>query len=165
MNYAIVYCSRTGNTALLAERLKHCLPASQLVYAGPPSDEALKADVLFVGSWTDKGTCCPEIAQFLHTLNKKQVYLFGTAGFGGDPAYFARISKRFQENLPAGNTLLGNYFCQGKMPPSVRTRYEAIAQTDPEKAAPMLENFDRALTHPDETDLNELEKAVSEILG
>ena len=51
------------------------------------------------------------------------------------------------------------------MPPSVRTRYEIIAQTEPEKAAPMLENFDRALTHPDETDLNELEKAVSGILG
>ncbi len=164
MNYAIVYSSQTGNTAQLAQRLASLLPASQLIYQGGPAAQAMEADLLFVGSWTDKGTCCPQIAEFLRGLHSKQVYLFGTAGFGGAPAYFAQIAERMAQNLPEGNVLLGHYLCQGKMPPSVRTRYEALAQTDPNKANPLLKNFDRARSHPNEEDLAGLEKAVHQLL-
>lgn len=164
MNYAVVYSSRTGNTAQLAQRIKRILPPESLIYYGAPAAEAARADVLFVGSWTDKGTCCPEIAQFLQGLKNKQVYLFATAGFGGSSAYFAQIKERIAQNLPCGNVLLGYYLCQGKMPQAVRTRYEAMAQTDPQKANPFLENFDRALSHPDQADLDGLEKAVSALL-
>lgn len=38
--------------------------------------------------------------------------------------------------------------CQGKMPMSVRQRYEQMAQKQPEKFIPMIENFDQALSHP-----------------
>ena len=34
--------------------------------------------------------------------------------------------------------------CQGKMPMSVRQRYEQMAQKQPEKFIPMIENFDQA---------------------
>lgn len=138
--------------------------SDELVYYGPPADQAAQADILFVGSWTDKGTCSPEVIQFLASLQKKQVYLFGTAGFGGSPAYFAQIGGGMAQNLPSGNTLLGYYLCQGKMPHSVRARYEAMAQADPQKAQPMLDNFDRALAHPNGEDLDGLEKAVSQLL-
>ena len=164
MNYAIVYSSRTRNTAQLAQRIKRLLPPESIVYYGPPAAEAMQADVLFVGSWTDKGTCSLEIAQFLSGLKNKQVYLFGMAGFGGSPDYFAQIEERIAQNLPSGNVLLGYYFCQGKMPQAVRTRYEAMAKTDPEKGKRMLNNFDQALSHPDQEDLRMLEKAVSHML-
>lgn len=162
MTYAIVYSSQTGNTALLAQRLKDCLPRQGLLYFGFPDAAALEAEVLFVGSWTDKGSCCPEIATFLKSLQGKQVFLFGTAGFGGAEAYFAQITQRMAQNLPQDCKLLGSYLCQGKMPPAVRARYEAMALQDPEKARPMLENFDRALSHPDQADLAGLERAVAE---
>lgn len=161
VNYAIVYSSCTGNTAQLAQHLKDILPPEGLVYYGPPADEAMRADMLFVGSWTDKGTCSADIARFLGGLNDKQVYLFGTAGFGGTSAYFDQIAERMAQNLPKGNRLLGHYLCQGKMPQPVRKRYESMAQTEPEKAQPMLDNFDRALSHPDKDDLKGLEKAVA----
>ena len=164
MKDAMVYSSRTGNTAQLAQRLKSMFSSDELVYYGPPADQAAQADILFVGSWTDKGTCSPEVIQFLASLQKKQVYLFGTAGFGGSPAYFAQIGGGMAQNLPSGNTLLGYYLCQGKMPHSVRARYEAMAQADPQKAQPMLDNFDRALAHPNGEDLDGLEKAVSQLL-
>lgn len=140
------------------------LPPEKVIYFGIPAAEATEADVLFVGSWTDKGTCSPEITEFLRGLEKKKVYLFGTAGFGGSSAYFAQIAERMAGNLPAGNVLLGYYLCQGKMPQAVRTRYEAIAQTDPQKAQPMLDNFDRALSHPNQEDLEGLKTAVSSLL-
>lgn len=164
MNYAIVYSSNTGNTAQLAKCINDILPSEKLIYFGAPAAEAMQADILFVGSWTDKGTCSPEIAEFLNGLENKQIYLFGTAGFGGSSAYFEEIEKRMAQNIPSGNVLLGYYLCQGKMPQSVRTRYEAIAQTDPKKAQPMLDNFDRALSHPNQEDLEELKKSVSNLL-
>ena len=65
-------------------------------------------------------------------------------------------------NLPfhlfARNTLLGYYLCQGKMPQSVREKYETMAQSDPQKFAPMLKNFDLALSHPNQQDLDELKQ-------
>lgn len=164
MRYAIVYSSKTGNTAQLARCIGGLLPAEDLLYCGAPAAEAAQADLLFVGSWTDKGTCCPEIAQFLGGLHGKQVYLFGTAGFGGAPAYFAQIGARMAENLSADNDLRGTFLCQGRMPQAVRARYEALAQTDPQKAQPMLENFDRALSHPDQADLDALARDVSALL-
>ena len=57
MKYAIVYSSRTGNTELLAQRLRDSLPKEDCLYVGPPNKEALAAEKLYVGFWTDKGTC------------------------------------------------------------------------------------------------------------
>lgn len=161
---AIVYASRTGNTAMLAQRLSQVVPATDLIYYGTPHPDALQADTLLVGSWTDKGDCCAEIAAFLSSLHDKKIFLFGTAGFGGSQAYFARVGGKMQQNIPADNTLLGCYLCQGKMPAAVRARYEAMAQSDPAKAKPMLDNFDRALTHPNADDLYKLEVALQKAL-
>ena len=162
MRYAVVFASMTGNTRLLAERMKEVLPREQLIYWGEPAEAAREADVLFVGSWTDKGTCCPAIGDFLRSLENKKVFLFGTAGFGGAQAYFDQIAGRIRENLPESNTLLGYFLCQGKMPQSVRARYEAMEKNERPKA--MLQNFDAALSHPDEADLQALEQAVSRCL-
>ena len=54
--------------------------------------------------------------------------------------------------------------CQGKMPQSVRKRYEAMQEKNPqdEKVKMMIENYDRAQTHPDEEDLIHLREAVAE---
>lgn len=57
--------------------------------------------------------------------------------------------------MPDGsNTVIGTYMCQGKMPPSVRARYEAMRAlpAPPENLDALIENFDRARTHPDADD-------------
>lgn len=163
MKYAVVFASSTGNTRLLAERIGNLLPQEQVIYWGEPAEKAREADILFVGSWTDKGTCCQDIGRFLQSLENKKVFLFGTAGFGGAQAYFDQIAGRIRENLRESNTLLGHFLCQGKMPQSVRTRYAAMEQNEKTKA--MLQNFDAALSHPDEADLQALEKAISACLS
>ena len=158
MSYSIVYSSRTGNTALLAQTIRDTLPASDCVYFGAPDAKALAADTIYAGFWTDKGTCDEQIAQFLQSLSGQKVFLFGTAGFGGAPAYFEQILNRVRENLPESTELIGSYMCQGKMPAAVRARYEAM-EDNPRRAA-MIENFDRALSHPDAQDLDALANAV-----
>lgn len=49
--------------------------------------------------------------------------------------------------------------CQGKMPPAVRARYEAME--DSPRRTRMLDNFDQALTHPDQEDLARLKALVT----
>ena len=155
MRYSIVYSSKTGNTRQLAEAIERQLPAGDLLYCGAPDAAALQADVLFVGFWTDKGTCDETVAQLLKQAEGKTVYLFGTAGFGQSQQYFDQILARVRENLPAGAVYGGGYMCQGRMPQAVRSRYEAMQAKEPENTRykMLIENFDEALAHPDTNDL------------
>ena len=160
MRYAIVYSSRTGNTALLAKTIQDALPGEACVYFGTPDPKALTADMIYVGFWTDKGTCDESVAAFLECLTNQKVFLFGTAGFGGAPAYFTQILGRVQEHMGPEVQLVGSYVCQGKMPQAVRDRYEAM-EDSPRRTA-MLSNFDQAASHPDEKDLEGLREAIAQ---
>lgn len=163
MTCAIVYSSRTGNTKQLAEAVQAALPAC--LYMGPPDDAALAADRLYIGFWTDKGTCDAATADFLSRVSGKEVFLFGTAGFGGEAAYFESILSRVAQCLGPDSTVIGSFMCQGRMPMAVRERYEKMLSAPPSPRMPdprkMLENFDHALTHPDEEDLAHLKAALT----
>lgn len=164
MKYAVVYSSRTGNTAMLAERIREEMKDHECIWFGTPDEKALEADYVMVGFWTDMGTCDSTIEAFLAGLHGKKVFLFGTAGFGGAQAYFEKILASVQDKVPADNTVAGSFMCQGKMPMNVRQRYESL-RSDPEKGArmeKMIENFDAALTHPDQNDLDALAEKVKE---
>lgn len=164
MTCSIVTSSKTGNTALLARTIAGCLPQGVCLYDGAPAAEAAAADRIFVGFWTDKGSCDTAVADFLQSLRGKQVFLFGTAGFGGSPEYFAQILQRVKANLDDSNQLIGSYMCQGKMGVGVRKRYESLLPTDPGKFQPLLDNFDRALSHPDAEDLARLTEMIRALL-
>ena len=167
MTNAIVYSSRTGNTKLLAETIKEALPGESLLYFGVPGEEALKADRIYVGFWTDKGGCSQETAEFLKKITNQEVYLFGTAGFGESQEYFEKVLKRTEKFLPKAASIVGTFMCQGKMPITVRQRYEKMLQS-PIKVPNiqgMIENFDKALSHPNQEDLCMLRRKLQEING
>ena len=92
----------------------------------------------------------------------KKIFLFGTAGFGGSDAYFEKILGQVKQSIDASNTVIGEYMCQGKMPQSVRERYVKMKE-NPEHPANLdllIQNFDRALSHPDSEDLERLKKSL-----
>ncbi len=156
MNCSIVYSSCTGNTCQLAHTLKELLSKNEpCLYFGAPDARALQANLLFVGFWTDKGSCDQLMKDFLQTVHGKTVALFGTAGFGADPAYFEQILENVASCLPADNRLLPGFMCQGRMPQSVREKYENQLEQNrnDSRAKCMIENFDAALEHPSEIDL------------
>ncbi len=159
MSYAIVYSSRTGNTELLAGAIRESLDPADCLYFGRPDPQALTADQIYLGFWTDKGTCDEETAAFLPLLTDQRVFLFGTAGFGGAPAYFDGILSRVRGLLPETARVTGSFMCQGKMPLSVRRRYETMPDS-PRRTA-MLANFDQAVSRPDGQDLADLKAAVT----
>ncbi len=158
MSYSIVYSSRTGNTAKLAQTIREALPSEDCIYFGEPDPKALEAETIYLGFWTDKGSCDEASAEFLKSLTGQRLFLFGTAGFGGAPAYFGQILDRVKSKLGSGVTVVGSYMCQGKMPMSVRERYMQMEES-PRRTA-MLKNFDAALNHPDAEDLTRLRAAL-----
>ena len=153
MSYAIICSSKTGNTEKLAQRAREAL-GSQVV------DDVAEADTVLLGSWTDKGGLDSALADSLAQLAGKKVFLFGTCGFGGSQAYYDNVLDRFQSALPEDVEVIGRFMCQGQMPPAVRERYVRMAEQDPKRFAPMIENFDRALGHPDAADLDAFEAAL-----
>ena len=162
MKTSVVFSSKTGNTQQLANAVAAALPKQELLYTGAPNEADLAADRLYIGFWTDKGSCNREIAAFLKQVKGKEVFLFGTAGFGGDAAYFEKVLTAVKKHLDRSNTVIGTYMCQGKMPQSVRDRYMKM-KAQPEHPAnidALIENFDRALSHPDEDDLERLRKII-----
>ena len=162
MSYAIVFSSLTGNTQMLAETIQNALPKEECLYFGKPDAKALKADRIYVGSWTDKGRCSDEIVEFFTQVTNQEIFLFGTAGFGGGDAYFNQILNKVKEYIPETASIVGSYMCQGKMPMSVRQRYEKMAKSP--KPIPnmekMIENFDKALSHPNQEDLDKLQAII-----
>ncbi len=153
MKYAIVASSLTGNTRAVGQAIAEAL-GDDVLYCGKPDAAALEADVIFAGFWTDKGSCADDLTAFLANCAGRKIALFGTAGFGGDPAYFETLLGSVRAKLPQDAEYLGGWMCQGRMPAGVRARYAAALEKDPEDAhmKSMLENFDRALAHPDDTD-------------
>ena len=156
MSYAIICSSKTGNTKKLAQRAREVL--------GEKNEcSTADADLVLLGSWTDKGGLDPALEDALPQLAAKRVFLFGTCGFGGSQAYYDRVLDRFQSALPEGAQVVGRFMCQGQMPLAVRRRYEAME--DDARREAMLMNFDRAVGHPDAADLQALRTSVSRTLA
>ena len=161
-SYSIIFSSPTGNTRLLADAIRDALPEENCNYFGVCENADTQSDILFIGFWTDKGTADKATLDLLEKLKNKRIFLFGTAGFGGSVAYFQKILDHVKQSVDPSNTVVGEYMCQGKMPQSVRDRYMKM-KAQPEHPAnidALIENFDRALSHPDEDDLERLRKII-----
>ena len=164
MKYSIIYSSRTGNTELLATNLKDILIEENCIYYGIVDEKALYADLIFIGFGTYKGDCDDGLSEILKKMNNKKVFLFGTAGFGKSQLYYEQIISRVKNHINDSNTVVGAYMCQGKMPMTVRARYELMLDKQPEKMKELIENFDEALNHPNTEDFIRLKDEVSKIM-
>ena len=160
--YSILFSSLTGNTKKLADAIHKTLPQNDCEYFGAIKTPVPSSELLYIGFWTDKGNADNETLTLLSTLKNRRIFLFGTAGFGGSDAYFQKILGQVRQSIDPSNTIIGEYMCQGKMPMSVRQRYEEMKKQPihlPNLDA-MIENFDKALSHPDADDLEQLKQAV-----
>ena len=161
-HYSILFCSLTGNTKKLADAIYETLPKDKCDYFGTNDSQVPQSDVCYIGFWTDKGNADQKTLELLSKLKNKKIFLFGTAGFGGSQEYFQKVLGQIKESIDSSNTIIGEYMCQGKMPLSVRQRYEGMKKQPihlPNLDA-LIENFDNALSHPDAEDLERLKQAV-----
>ncbi len=165
MKIAIIYDSNTGNTKELALAIKDALKGYEVVYCDKPGDVIPKADIYFIGSWTDKGDTSNKIKAVLKDLHDQKIAYFATAGFNDD-GYYKRLFLRAKINIPDDNEILGHFYCQGKMPMAVRERYEALIKANPDdqKLMVSISNFDEALSHPNHDDIDNVKKWALEMV-
>lgn len=125
-SYAIVFSSKTGNTELLADTLHSCLPQAECCYFGNPNPAAMEADTLYVGFWTDTREKQMKALQtfFEAAAGKAGALLLVPLVLAAAKNIFNKILKTVQKDLHSSNTVIGSFMCQGKMPMSVRQRYE-----------------------------------------
>ena len=154
MKVAIIYSSITGNTKLLAETIKSEIK-EEIVYFGEPINEEIDADIYFIGSWTNKGDASNDIINFLKKLKNKKIAYFATTGYGGSTTYYDTLFSRVKQYIDSSNTILGYFYCQGKMPIQIKERYIKMITENPndKNLEVSIKNFEDALTHPDVNDL------------
>lgn len=164
MSYSIVYATSTGNTKLLADNVAEVL-GLECVYFGQPDEKAKESDVIFIGFWTDKGTCNEEIKDFILGLKNKKIVLFGSAG-AGDKDYLNMVINNVKKEIDKSCEVIGEFMCQGKMQQSVKARYEIMLAEKPgdKQILSLIKNFEEALNHPNEEDLNRLKNKVKEAI-
>lgn len=157
MQAMVVYSSVTGNTQRIATAIFTAIPGDSKDMQRISEYQGKDAETYFVGFWTDKGSCSPEIGGLLSGLHNKRVALFGTCGMGKSDAYYAQVEEEVKRWLPRDNEYMGAFLCQGKMPMAVRKRFEAMlaAGENTELIQKMIRNFDEALLHPDRDDERE----------
>lgn len=162
LDYKIMYASHTGNT----QRLAACIYQNLQQLGSGDIEEitfdtvSADTDLIYVGFCTEKGDCPLEVQELLKKMHHKQIALFGTCGFGQSEEYYDRIASKVKQWIPEDNTCLGHFLCMGKMPMQVRKRYEAMEEHPEQKknAQMLIKNFDEALLHPDE---NDVQKAIT----
>ena len=113
--YSIIYSSLTGNTKVLADAIHEALPQDECEYFGVSDTVIPSSELLYIGFWTDKGNADTKTLQLLSQLKNKQIFLFGTAGFGGSDIYFRKILNQVKQFVDASNVIFGEYMCQGRM--------------------------------------------------
>jgi flavodoxin I len=155
MKCSVVYSSLTGNTAQLAQQIKTALGEDCLLCSPIKELTAPPEGLIFVGYWTDKGSCDEATAEFLMGLHNANVAFFATCGAGSGESYYETIHKNAAKYLNSDCTLVGTFMCQGKMGPGVLKRYQQILEKDPQNPHILaaIQNYKQALPHPDEKDL------------
>ena len=155
MKSAIVFSSATENTQKLAEIIRG--EVGEICYYGKPSDEALEADVIYVGSWTMAFTATADIKEFLGKLENKKVVLFMTAGYGHTPEFFEPIMNSVKESVNASNEIIGEFICHGKVSAS---KQEAIKKMDEAKFESMKAELEKSQAHPNAEDIENLKEKL-----
>lgn len=169
LDYLVLYSSETGNTKQVANEIFNAIPGTSKELLDIKDYHYDKdAKLYFVGFRTHKGTCDMNILSFLGSLHEKRIALFGTCGMGKNEEYFHTIVNNVSVFISDDCELMGSYICQGKMPASVKQKYEAMLLSNPEESqriTAMISNYDEASKHPTDEDLVGAQSFVSRILN
>ena len=155
---AVVYSSRTGNTKKVAEAVVQALPEGTALYPVEEAPAPDGFDFLALGFWADKGGVDGAMQKYMAQVAGRDmmVGLFGTMGASPESEH-GRAIMADARNRVAGNTVLCDFLCMGKIDPKVLKMMEAmrakgsdnIHPMTPERAASIAE----AEKHPNEADM------------
>ncbi|MCI2062147.1 MAG: flavodoxin family protein [Eubacteriaceae bacterium] len=157
LKYVVAFSSKTGNTKAIAGRIFDALPVSaeekEIVDIGE-SGFLMDAETYFIGFPVHRMTCGMDVIDSLADLHEVSIALFATCGAEPTESYKKEIEQNVRAWVEDDNEYLGFFLCQGRMQDEIRERYDSLRNDENMDAIEkMIENFDEALSHPDELDL------------
>lgn len=156
--------SRTGNTEKIAQAIFSATQEKTKILQGLQGKPTMIWEIFILLVWTDRGSASVEVLDYLGSLQGKKIALFGTCGMGESIEYYRKIEERIKVFIEDGNQYLGCFLCQGKMPMQVREKYLKMRCPGNEgQIQKMLQNFDKALLHPDWKDMENAQRFVHRI--
>ena len=171
----IIYSSRSGNTRAVAEHLAARLELgavnardelkARMADRGPDGrlmrgDTAGAADeILLLGFWAWRCGPNPTMRDLMRGLRNRRVFLFGTMAAWPHSDHARDCLTCARELLAGGgNEVLGHFFCQGRLDPTVRKNSRHPAT--PEREQRLAE----AEKHPNAEDFAAAEASARAVL-
>lgn len=159
MKTLIVYSSKSGNTKRLAEAVSNFLPGTNTIQSVEEKPDPAGYDLVVVGFWLQAGKVDPMASEYLSSLTSSRVFLFATHGAAvGSP--HAEKGIQSAKDLAASCTIAGTFSCQGEVRPEFLAK---VQKKDP--PPPWIQDAPAAIGHPDAVDIENLKKAIEEVIG
>jgi len=154
MKIQIVYFSKTGNTARLAQALANTLPAECRLVDISKEKPELDADVYLIGFGVYRGACPFLLLDWLEELEGKQILLFATGGLAALQDYRRKLESLVIPFLPDHCTYHGLHLCQGSISEEGYHYLKSIlSNPQDERSVQRLEQLYRfSQNHPDQQD-------------
>ena len=162
MKSLIVYSSRTGNTRAVAEAVHSVFPEPCRITPVEEAPDPGAYDFIAVGYWVDKGMPDKKARAYMKTIKGKKVGLFGTLGAYPDSEH-ADDCRAKAMALMAGNGVLGQFLCQGKIDPNVLEMMAKMASDHHPMTEERKARIEEAKKHPNEADFSAARQMFKEI--
>ena len=164
MKTLIVYSSKTGNTRRVAEAISKQLPEAELFDVKKAPDPS-GYDLVFMGSWIDKGTADKGARTFIKKLKNQRVAIFSTLGAYPDSEHATKSLDAIVELMPTCD-VVDRFICQGAISPKLIKWMKMLPKSHPHAAdEARKKRWADAESHPDEEDFKNAqvwaEKVVS----
>ena len=153
MKILLTYSSKTGNTKQVAEAIGASLNGNIELASISNAPDYNEYDLVIVGFWIDKGRPNTEALRYIRTLNSAQTAFFFTLGADAESNHAKQCLERCR-NYFKGNTLLGEFCCQGKISPKLVNFLKKLPAWFPHGPnKERVARWESASTHPDNNDL------------
>jgi len=161
---AVIYSSRTGNTAKVAEHLAQALDAS--CHSVKDTAGVSEHADLCIGTWIDRGTADAAAKKYIETLRGRRVFIYGTLGAEPDSEHAEKCIANIRALFDPSNEILGAILVQGAIDPMLIEMFKSMPKDNvhaftEENAA----RYEAAASHPDEGDFAQVIAAAKEVLA
>ncbi len=165
MKILVVYSSKTGNTKMIADSIFTVMPDGSEMFPVEKAPLPDGYDFIAVGYWIDKGSPDTKSLDYMKKIKGKKTALFATLGAYPDSDHAAGCIEKGRKVLE-GNTVLGDFICQGKIDSKMIEWMESLPPEHPHYPdEKRRKRWAEAGKHPDSRDCEKARKIFQSIVN
>lgn len=162
----VVYSSRTGNTAKVAEAICQAAPDRCELLKVEEVKDLENYKLIIAGYWVDKGSPCAEMKSFLPKLKDKNLGIFQTLGAEPKGEHALACLVNTGKLLAADTRVLGALSLRGAIDPKLIAAMSKLPEGHPHGPNPDTKaRWAAAAPHPDAADLAEAKAFMQKLIA